>query len=112
VAAWPLNPSDAGLFVGLWLVSAAMIALSAVALTRNRPFLLGVCFFLSLLGIFPGLWGVGFLFYCIAITFGSSTDHATVFQWFCAAMLPLLLVLPIHWASLWRDYRHDIALNI
>ena len=69
-------------------------------------------FFLSLPGIFPGLWEVGFLFYCIAITFGSSLDHATAFQWLFAIMLPLLPVLPINWACLWRDYRHYVALNI
>lgn len=111
-AGWPLTGTDGGFFSGVLLVSGVMIALSSVVLARNRLFLPGLCFFLSLVGILPGLWGVGFLFYCIAITFGSSGDHATFFQWLFALILPLLLVLPINWASLWRDYRHEIALNI
>jgi hypothetical protein len=68
-------------------------------------------FFLSLLGIFPGLWRVGFLFGCIANTFGSFPDHAAAVQWLFAIMLPLSLVFPINRACLWRDYRHYVSLN-
>jgi hypothetical protein len=120
VATW------ASLFVGLagalrisgefvfWLalaISVLAIALSGAMFVRNRPFLLGPMFIVSVLGLLPGLWGLGFLLYCIGVTFGSSPP-ATAAEWFFAVALTLMLVPPINWAILWRDYRHAAALNI
>jgi len=111
VLAWRSTGPDAVLYVVIVLLSATAVALSFVMLLRNRPFLLGLCFFLSVLGILPGLGGIGLLFSCIG-TLDSSSTRATSVEWFFAATLALMLALPVSWGSLWRDYRHDIALNI
>ena len=104
--------SDATLFGILLLVSIVAVILYSVTLVRNRPFLVGLSFFISVLGLLPGLWGIGLLFYCIALTFGSSMSGATFSQWFFAINNAIMIALPINWASLWRDCRHDVRLNI
>ena len=112
VVAWRSPEPDAALYVVIVIVLlSTAVALSLIMLLRNRPFLLGLCFLLSVLGIFPGLYGLGLIFYCIG-TLDSSSARATSIEWFFAVTLVLTLALPISWGSLWRDYRHDIALNI
>jgi hypothetical protein len=46
---------------------------------------------------------IGLFFYCVV----ASTNPI---EWFVA--ISFALMLPFNWAILWRDYRHDIALNI
>ena len=109
--AWVLWQSGAFVYGLALAVCVLAIALSATMLVRNRPFLLGTMLSVSILGLLPGLWGVLLLFYCIGVTFGSSTPARPV-EWFFAIILGLMLLPPINWAILWRDHRHDIALNI
>ncbi|HEY2710879.1 MAG TPA: hypothetical protein VGI60_00050 [Chthoniobacterales bacterium] len=102
-ALWQSRAIIYGITVG---ISAIAIVLSTVMLAQNRPFLLGLAPFLSVLGLLPGLSGLAALFYCIGGPPARSID------WFSSISLALMLVPPFNWAILWRDYRHDIALNI
>lgn len=108
-ALWPPGRSETVFFGVLILVSAVGASLSAIMLARNRPFGIGLSFFISLLGLLPGLYGIGLFVYCITVTFGSSRNGASGAQWFFAINNSIMLALPITWASLWRDYRHEIA---
>jgi hypothetical protein len=114
IVSWPLSGltgADMLLYGIVLLVSAIGVFLSFVMLLRNRPFFLGLSFFISVLGLWPGLVGLGFLFYSVG-TLDRPIVPATPHEWFFAVTLSLMLVPPINWAILWRDYRHDLALRI
>ncbi|HEY2801968.1 MAG TPA: hypothetical protein VGI85_15365 [Chthoniobacterales bacterium] len=98
---------------GVFAVISVLATIPAVVmLVRNHPFLLGPTLFVSVLGLLPGFWGVALLFYCIGSASGSSIVATKPIEWLLAIGLVLMFVPPINWAILWRDYRHDIALNI
>jgi hypothetical protein len=105
--------SDVAVYLVGLVLSVAAIILSLTMLVQNRPFFLGLMFLISLLGILPGLLGVAAVFRCISVASGPGFDGPVrALDWLFAASLSLMLVPPINWAILWRDYRHDAALNI
>jgi hypothetical protein len=106
LALW-FGSSDALFYIAGLVLGTTVIILSLTILVRNQPVFLGLMFFLSLFGLLPGLYGVAGIFWCIAM--GSA---ATPLEWCFAVSLALMLVPPFNWATLWRDYRHDIALDI
>jgi hypothetical protein len=110
--AWALRQSGAFVYCLALAIAIFAIALSAMMLLRNRPLLLGPMFIVSVLGLLPGLWGLGLLLFCVGATFGSSLRPAMATEWFFAVALTLMLVPPINWAILWRDHRHEIASKI
>jgi hypothetical protein len=105
--------SDLAIYTAGLILNVTAVILSLTMLVRNQPFVLGLMFLISILGILPGLLGVAAIFRCIAAGFGSGSDgSAKAVDWLFAVSLTLMLVTPINWAILWRGYRHDAALNI
>ena len=105
--------SGTAIYIGALVLGVIAIFLSLAMLIRNRAFFVGPMFLISLFGVVPGLLGVAAIFRCLAVAFGAGFDGGgSALDCLFALSLSLMLVPPINWAILWRDHRHDTALNI
>lgn len=93
------------------VIGVTATALASGTLLHNRPFCVGLSFLISILaGMAFGLVGIGLLLYCTIFTLNPSPyTNITAGEWFFGLNNATMAALPICWAFLWRDYRHEVA---